>query len=423
MNALISYFIESLFCGALLYLIFRLITIKEVSYTFQRVYILLSLVAISLFPLISIPVELSSPFGIDLNPIVVGADASGLSSIDSAFFTLKMLKNIVWDIYISISALYLIFLIVHLMKIVTIYLDSVRVGFGKYTIVSSKRVEIPFSFMNNIFINNSTDELDREYIIKHEFSHINRNHSADILLVNFISIFLWFNPIIYLFKKLLVETHEFQADRDVLKSGGSLNLYRNLLLNSQFGASPYLSSSLNKSLTLKRFKKMENLEQKRAGFFAVSASLLTLTLLFTFVAFNKADGNTITSNDSQVAGSVSQQSIELADTTKYELPFMKVEVKPVFMGGDENTFTRWVAERLVYPPEAKASTIQGRVILQFLIDKKGNVKNVKVLRGVHKLLDEEAVRVVSLSPPWTPGKEKGETVSVVYVFPVIFQLR
>jgi TonB family protein len=309
------------------------------------------------------------------------------------------------------------------MKIVTIYLDSVRVGFGKYTIVSSKRVEIPFSFMNNIFINNSTDELDREYIIKHEFSHINRNHSADILLVNFISIFLWFNPIIYLFKKLLVETHEFQADRDVLKSGGSLNLYRNLLLNSQFGASPYLSSSLNKSLTLKRFKKMENLEQKRAGFFAVSASLLTLTLLFTFVAFNKADGNTITSNDSQVAGSVSQQSIELADTTKYELPFMKVEVKPVFMGGDENTFTRWVAERLVYPPEAKASTIQGRVILQFLIDKKGNVKNVKVLRGVHKLLDEEAVRVVSLSPPWTPGKEKGETVSVVYVFPVIFQLR
>jgi len=421
MNALISYFIESLFCGALLYLIFRLITIKEISYTFQRVYILLSLVAISLFPLISIPVELSSPFGINLNPIVVGADASGLSSTDSAFFTLKLLKNIVWDIYISISALYLIFLIVHLMKIATIYLDSVRVGFGKYTIVSSKRVEIPFSFMNNIFINNSTDELDREYIIKHEFSHINRNHSADILLVNFISIFLWFNPIIYLFKKLLVETHEFQADRDVLKSGGSLNLYRNLLLNSQFGASPYLSSSLNKSLTLKRFKKMENLEQKRAGFFAVSASLLTLTLLFTFVAFNKADGNTITSDESQLTSST-KGDIELTDTTKKELPFMMVEVKPTFMGGDENSFTKWVAERLVYPAEARTSKIQGRVILQFLIDEKGNLKNVKVVRGVHKLLDEEAVRVVSMSPAWTPGKHKGESVSVVYVFPVIFQL-
>jgi TonB family protein len=297
----------------------------------------------------------------------------------------------------------------------------VRVGFGKYTIVSSKRVEIPFSFMNNIFINNSTDELDREYIIKHEFSHINRNHSADILLVNFISIFLWFNPIIYLFKKLLVETHEFQADRDVLKSGGSLNLYRNLLLNSQFGASPYLSSSLNKSLTLKRFKKMENLEQKRAGFFAVSASLLTLTLLFTFVAFNKADGNTITSDESQLTSST-KGDIELTDTTKKELPFMMVEVKPTFMGGDENSFTKWVAERLVYPAEARTSKIQGRVILQFLIDEKGNLKNVKVVRGVHKLLDEEAVRVVSMSPAWTPGKHKGESVSVVYVFPVIFQL-
>ena len=54
---------------------------------------------------------------------------------------------------------------------------------------------------------------------------------------------------------------------------------------------------------------------------------------------------------------------------------------------------------------------------------KGIINNVKVIRGVHKLLDEEAVRVVSMSPAWTPGKHKGESVSVVYVFPVIFQLR
>ncbi len=423
MNALISYFVESLFCGALLYIIFRLITIKEISYTFQRVYILFSLIATSVFPLISIPVELSSPFGINLNPIVIGADTTGLSSSDSTILTLKMLKNIFWYLYTSISALYLLFIIVHLVKISTIYLDSVRVGFGKYTIVSSKRVDVPFSFMNNIFINCSTDDFDKEYIIKHEFAHIFRHHSADILLVNFISIFLWFNPVIYLFKKLLIETHEFQADRDVLKSGGSINIYRNLLLNSQFGVSPYLSSSLNKSLTLKRFKKMENLEQKRAGFFAVSASLLTLTLLFTFVAFNKADGNSIVSKDSQMDISTNQSNIELSDTTKKELPFMMVEIKPAFMGGDENTFTRWVAERLVYPAEARASKIQGRVILQFRINEQGIVKDVKVVRGVNKFLDEEAVRVVSLSPVWTPGKHKGESVSVVYVFPVIFQLR
>jgi len=115
--------------------------------------------------------------------------------------------------------------------------------------------------------------------------------------------------------------------------------------------------------------------------------------------------------------------IELTDTTKKELPYMMVEVKPTFMGGDENSFTKWVAERLVYPAEAKTSKIMGRVILQFRIDEKGIINNVKVIRGVHKLLDEEAVRVVSMSPAWTPGKHKGESVSVVYVFPVIFQLR
>ncbi|GAB1474905.1 hypothetical protein MASR2M69_23460 [Bacteroidota bacterium] len=61
---------------------------------------------------------------------------------------------------------------------------------------------------------------------------------------------------------------------------------------------------------------------------------------------------------------------------------MVVEVKPKFMGGDENTFTKWVASNLVYPPEAKAKGIQGRVIVQFIIDSTGRLNNVKVLRGV-----------------------------------------
>ena len=93
------------------------------------------------------------------------------------------------------------------------------------------------------------------------------------------------------------------------------------------------------------------------------------------------------------------------------------------MGGDENTFTKWVASNLVYPPEAKAKGIQGRVIVQFIIDKKGKLNNVKVLRGVAQILDEEAVRVISKSPDWTPGEDKGKKVDVVYQFPVIFQLR
>jgi protein TonB len=77
---------------------------------------------------------------------------------------------------------------------------------------------------------------------------------------------------------------------------------------------------------------------------------------------------------------------------------------------------------LVYPAEAKENGMQGRVVLQFVIEKDGSVADVKVLRGAHPSLDAEAVRVVSLSPKWTPGKMNGKAVRVTYTFPVIFML-
>ena len=93
------------------------------------------------------------------------------------------------------------------------------------------------------------------------------------------------------------------------------------------------------------------------------------------------------------------------------------------MGGDANTFSKWVNERLVYPEIAKENGVQGRVTLQFTINTDGSVSDVKVLSGVDPSLDKEAVRVVSMSPKWTPGKQRGQAVSVTLTFPVIFQLR
>lgn len=105
------------------------------------------------------------------------------------------------------------------------------------------------------------------------------------------------------------------------------------------------------------------------------------------------------------------------------LPFAAVEEKPTFMGGDANDFSKWVNQRLVYPEIAKENGVQGRVILEFTVEKDGSVTNVKVLRGVDSALDKEAVRVVSSSPKWKPGKQRDRTVIVKYTFPVQFVLR
>lgn len=109
-----------------------------------------------------------------------------------------------------------------------------------------------------------------------------------------------------------------------------------------------------------------------------------------------------------------------SDTEEEAIPFQMIDVKPTFQGGDANTFSRWVNERLVYPEVAKKNGQQGRVTLQFTIGKDGNVTKVKVLRGVSPELDAEAVRVVSMSPAWTPGIKDGKPVSVTYTFPIIF---
>ena len=115
---------------------------------------------------------------------------------------------------------------------------------------------------------------------------------------------------------------------------------------------------------------------------------------------------------------VGEESVE-----EEAIPFALVEQKPMFQGGDANAFSKWVNQHLAYPDIAKENGIQGRVTLQFTVGTDGKVSGVKVLRGVDPSLDKEAVRVVSSSPKWTPGKQRDRPVKVTYTFPVIFQLK
>lgn len=102
-------------------------------------------------------------------------------------------------------------------------------------------------------------------------------------------------------------------------------------------------------------------------------------------------------------------------------PYQLVEEKPSFQGGDMNQFSKWVRENLVYPEAAKENNIQGRVTVQFIIGTDGLLTDIKVVRGIDPSLDQEAVRVISQSPEWTPGKQEGRAVPVIYNLPVIFQ--
>ncbi len=117
------------------------------------------------------------------------------------------------------------------------------------------------------------------------------------------------------------------------------------------------------------------------------------------------------------------QAVEEEVVEEEEIPLAIVEEKPKFQGGDSNDFTKWVFANIVYPEIAKENGVQGRVTLQFTVETDGRVSKVQVVRGVDSSLDKEAVRVVSSSPRWTPGKQRNKPVRVRFTFPVIFQLR
>ncbi len=103
--------------------------------------------------------------------------------------------------------------------------------------------------------------------------------------------------------------------------------------------------------------------------------------------------------------------------------FFIVEDMPDFQGGGQDAFRQWIAENLRYPQIAAENGIQGRVFVQFVVNTDGRVSDATVVRGVDPSLDREAVRVVMASPPWTPGRQRGEPVRVAFTFPINFVLQ
>lgn len=497
MTQLILYIVKSLLCGALFWLLYKTVAERKCSYGVQRVYLLLSTLFTTLFPLIAIPVFKGSIPEIRLPEIIIRPDGSGgvaesagnIQSADPGIYLEK--------IFFVAAVLYAIYLLFQISVLVAMYLTGEKRSIDGVRIVFNNNVKSPFSFLKTIFLNKKLldDTTETQMLLCHERAHISRRHSGDLLFVSILKIFQWFNPFIFLSGKALASVHEFQADEDVIERGYDVDSYQRFILSIQFGISPLLANRLNNSLTIKRLRKMSILIKKKtsmAGVVLLSLSALALFIGISCVTLEEvkaavpdklvagvfdqqekkvsttpastaktAPSNVTTTQNKPVQKKVKTTTTTTTVTKKVvveevsptttkadliintqdeemipitrgvlkvygpddEVPFQIVEVKPTFQGGDENVFTKWVFEQLKYPADAVKGKVQGRVILQFVVDENGNVGNVKVVRGVAPSLDQEALRVVAMSPKWTPGTQRGKNVKVRYIFPVIFQLR
>lgn len=283
----------------------------------------------------------------------------------------------------------------------------------------------PFSFFGWIFMNPAAVKEDEiSEILTHEMAHVKQHHSVDVLLAEMVSICCWMNPFAWLLKREGRLNLEFLADRKVMEAGFATKSYQYHLLGLAYNHKYGLSNNFNFSHLKQRIIMMNKKKSNAAGH--IKYALFVLPAFALLVAGNiscSQDASQTEDAKEEVVAPVSSEAKEApADSTAKEEVFMVAEQMPEFPGGMKELL-KFLQDNLKYPENAMKNNVQGRVIVQFVVEKDGTLTEFKVARSVDPDLDAEALRVLQTMPKWKPGMQRGKIVRVKFTVPVSFKLQ
>ena len=473
MNSAVNFIIESGVSLALLSLIYILFLRKETFFRLNRLFLLSSVVFSLLLPFLRLRVY--EPQSVILDEIKVTPYRNLMEAVTvySHGFSGTVENTISSNQFIILLYLggLLFFMGRFLFRLIQIGLLIQKHPVnraGRVRFVSIEKNSSPFSFLNFIFLNTGQKhDPGYEKMIRHEMEHVKQGHSFDVFLLEILTVLQWFNPFMWMLKRVVRENHEYLADKAVVGSGVNLAFYKQLLLNQAIGFQPELANHFNSSLIKKRIKMISKIKSSKMANLKYVIGLLTVVaLVIAFACEQKETMNTEPVTDEQivvleidgkkltVTGENAVESMKkLMDSDKYEINvveevdvtslklvkkeevkepemedingediFYVVEEMPEFPGG-ETALRQFIASTVKYPEEAQKGGIQGKVYVSFVVTKNGSIANAKVVRGVHSSLDMEALKVVNSQPKWKPGKQRGEAVNVQYTVPINFVLQ
>jgi len=412
------------------YFVYSIMLSRDTSYGRNRAFILLSLASALLFPLITLqtikPLNIQF-FGKFLSEVFITANSDGTKALKSGSEGAGLLKSIysiynigviVFVIKLSIDLLNLLFLIIR------------HKNEGSRIIRFHGFNTAGFSAMGYIFINTRLSPEEAGEIVRHEQNHLKQNHFIDIIFIELVKSFQWFNPVVYLFNRSLRAIHEYQADQECISSGMPVVNYQSLLLNQVFKSRAFkLTNSFSNPSLIK--KRMIMMTKKRTSALASIKMLIVIPVLaIVFLAISASKSELMPPPPPPPPPP--PQSTELKDNreaVKEEsdddsgpAPFVVVEQMPNFPGGDI-ALLKHIMENTRYPQIAKENNIQGKVIIRFCVTETGSVNRISVLKGVDPELDKEAIRVVKTLPTFKPGSQGGKPVPVWYMVPITFTLK
>ena len=483
MGAFFIYILKSSVCLVLFYLFFRVLLSKETFHRFNRVALLGVLFLSLLIPFIEVTtnhqVEVQQtmltieqvllmaemePATVDATGGVAVHEVASLSWIE--ILLLVYLSGIIFFACRNLYSLIRLFRLIHSGK-------REKLENGTTLVVHEQEIA-PFSWMKYIVISRKDLEENGREILIHEAAHIRHRHSIDLLVADICIFFQWFNPGAWLLKQELQNIHEYEADETVINEGVNAKEYQLLLIKKAVGTRLYsMANSFNHSKLKKRItmmlKEKSNPWARLKYLYILPVAAIAVTafarpeisetaeeisrmsdalgmeqasLLFSRLHdISAAKVNDLTAIVEAKAVKTTEEPVQVApvlkDTAKpVEVKYIPAEVTEKLQGtpffevveqmpeypGGMAAALEYIQKNMRYPETAKKNGTQGRVTVQFIIDKGGNVTDPKVIRAVDKDLDAEAIRLIGTMPKWKPGMQKGQAVAVKYTLPVMFRL-
>lgn len=413
----------------LFYALYKLVCTRDTFFRSRRFILIVSLVLPFILPFIDVREWLESrdrmimlthfDYSAVLPEIVVGSEAA---ETGNRVFVLSE-----WIGYLYLAGV-LVLLVRLAIQAFSLYRLIVRMPEKEINGVRVKCLNDPsgpFSFFGWIFMNPAAVKEDEiSEILTHEMAHVKQHHSVDVLLAEMVSICCWMNPFAWLLKREVRLNLEFLADRKVMEAGFATKSYQYHLLGLAYNHKYGLSNNFNFSHLKQRIIMMNKKKSNAAGH--IKYALFVLPAFALLVA-----GNISCSRDASQTEDAKEEVVAPVSTDVTAVPtdsvakdevFMVAEQMPEFPGGMKELL-KFLQDNLRYPNSAMEKNVQGRVIVQFVVEKDGTPTEFKVLRSVDPDLDAEALRVLQTMPKWKPGMQRGEVVRVKYTVPVSFKLQ
>ena len=425
MKEIIRYLIETLACSVILWGFYRLLLRHRISYAAERIYLVGSMIAAFIIPMLRIPVWAEPISGTDNAVSVIGAaDAAfpaPIRSVPANTNAASLIPTLLSVLYVS-GVLALSFrLLFQLWKIHRLKRAAEIEQTGDIRVIRHSQPLAPFSFLPTIYINRRTPEDLLPAILAHEESHIRHRHSRERLLIEFLATLAWWNPFLWIAAHDLEAVQEFEADHDVIARGYRPADYMEIIFKQLFGYSPDIANGLRNSLTKKRLKMMTTKRGSRYALLRLTATApLVIALLIVFGFTTKAAEVPLQQNDNSeklLTQTDMTPGIEAPAPEEAPLQANEVSVMPRFQEGGIDTFSDWVGRHLKYPDKK----VEGMVLAQFVIRPDGTLSDIEILRSPDQTLSDAVTRVLGMSPRWTPGMKEEEPVAVKFTLPIIFQ--